>query len=92
MGNKKVSIKDIAAIAGVSIATVSHVVNKTRYVSPELVERVEQAMRETGYIEKVAQKEKRLRAGKGSVIMGLFPHLESEMYRDLAQEIRLSVA
>ena len=40
MGNKKVSIKDIAAIAGVSIATVSHVVNKTRYVSPELVERV----------------------------------------------------
>ena len=90
--NKKVSIKDIAAMAGVSIATVSHVVNKTRYVSPELVERVEQAMRTTGYIEKVARKEKRLRAGKGSVIMGLFPHLESDMYRDLAREIRLSVA
>ena len=38
------TIRDIANAAGVSISTVSHVVNKTRYVSPELVERVEQAI------------------------------------------------
>lgn len=38
------TIRDIAKVAGVSISTVSHVVNKTRYVSPELVERVEQAI------------------------------------------------
>ena len=42
------------------------VADSTCDLSPELVERVEQAMRETGYIEKVAQKEKRLRAGKGN--------------------------
>ena len=29
------TIKEIAAKAGVSIATVSHVINHTRYVSPE---------------------------------------------------------
>lgn len=40
------TIKDIAREAGVSIATVSHVVNKTRYVSPKLVEKVEAAIRE----------------------------------------------
>ena len=39
------SIKDIAKMAGVSTATVSHVINKTRYVSPELVEKVEQAIK-----------------------------------------------
>lgn len=32
-------------MANVSTTTVSHVVNKTRYVSPELVERVEKAIR-----------------------------------------------
>ncbi len=40
------TIKDIAKIAGVSTSTVSHVVNHTRYVSPELVEKVERAIQE----------------------------------------------
>ena len=35
------TIKDVARIAGVSVSTVSHVVNGTRYVSPEKVRRVE---------------------------------------------------
>lgn len=40
------TITDIAKMAGVSTSTVSHVVNKTRYVSPELVERVEKIIQE----------------------------------------------
>lgn len=40
------TIKDIARIAGVSVSTVSHVVNGTRYVSPEKVEKVEKAISE----------------------------------------------
>ena len=46
----KVTIQDVADHAGVSIATVSHIINKTRYVRPELVSRVEQAIKETGYV------------------------------------------
>lgn len=38
------TIRDIARVAGVSISTVSHVVNKTRYVSPQLISRVEEAI------------------------------------------------
>lgn len=38
------TIHDIAKIAGVSTSTVSHVVNHTRYVSPELISRVEAAI------------------------------------------------
>lgn len=43
------TISDVAEKAGVSVATVSHVINGTRYVSSELTERVENAMDELGY-------------------------------------------
>lgn len=84
-----VTIHDIAKIAGVSIATVSHVINKTRYVSPELCNRVNDAIRETGYIAKVAQKEKRKIVGKESVIALVIPTLSSTMvYPRLAERLR----
>ncbi|GAH99926.1 unnamed protein product, partial [marine sediment metagenome] len=35
-----ITIKDVAKEAGVSIATVSHVINSTRYVSDELSKNV----------------------------------------------------
>ncbi len=43
------TINDVAEEAGVSVATVSHVINGTRYVSNELTERVEEAMEKLGY-------------------------------------------
>ena len=42
-------IKDIAREAGVSTATVSHVINKTKYVSDETREKVERAIGEFNY-------------------------------------------
>ncbi|RCW72609.1 LacI family DNA-binding transcriptional regulator [Pseudorhodoferax soli] len=44
------TIKDVARQARVSVTTVSHVVNKTRFVSEEGRNRVEQAIRELGYV------------------------------------------
>lgn len=44
-----VSIKDVAARAGVAISTVSNVLNGSRYVSPELKARVEVAVEELSY-------------------------------------------
>jgi len=43
------TIKDVAKKAEVSIATVSHVINNTRYVSPELTIKVKKAMEELRY-------------------------------------------
>ncbi len=43
------TLKDVSQLAGVSLATVSHVVNGTRPVSDELKARVEEAIRQTGY-------------------------------------------
>lgn len=42
-------IRDIARLAGVSTATVSHVINGTRYVSDEVKEKVRAVIERTGY-------------------------------------------
>lgn len=44
-----VSIKDVAKAASVSVSTVSHVINKTRFVSPHTTAAVEKAIGELGY-------------------------------------------
>ncbi|HUE83118.1 MAG TPA: ROK family protein [Pyrinomonadaceae bacterium] len=44
------TLKDIAALAGVSVATVSNVINETRRVSPTMRARVEQAASQLGYV------------------------------------------
>ncbi|MFT6927955.1 MAG: LacI family transcriptional regulator [Psychromonas sp.] len=43
------TIKDVAKHAGVSTSTVSHVLNKTRYVSEDVTERVKKAVDELQY-------------------------------------------
>lgn len=47
---RPVSMADIARLAGVSVTTVSHVVNRTRSVSPETEAAVLKAIATTGYV------------------------------------------
>ena len=49
MKNKLVRLEDIARRAGVSITTVSHVINKTRYVKQETREMVIRILEEMNY-------------------------------------------
>src|SRR5215831_2566133 len=44
-----VTSKDVSTVAGVSRATVSHVINNSGYVSPELIRRVEAAIEQLNY-------------------------------------------
>ncbi len=46
---RRVSIRDVAKLAGVSTATVSHVINGTHFVSAPLEERVVSAMQQLNY-------------------------------------------
>ena len=50
MSNRTVNLKDVAAKAGVSITTVSHVINKTRFVKPETTAAVESAIKDVGQL------------------------------------------
>ena len=78
-----VTIKSIAEEAGVSIATVSHVINKTRYVSPDLVAKVERIIEASGYKDKIAGKHtQNLRTGRLSEIALVVPGLsDSSSFR-----------
>lgn len=74
--NKNISIKDVAKHANVSTATVSHVINGTRFVSEDTKQKVLRAMDELNYrINFVARS---LRSRKSYVIAFLAPILASE--------------
>lgn len=62
-------IKDVAKRAGVSISTVSNVLNKSKYVSPELRERVEEAVEALSYeVDPIARSMKNNKTGIIGVI------------------------
>lgn len=64
-----VSIKDVAAKAGVSISTVSNVLNNTKYVSPHLIEKVKLAVIELGYeVNPIAASMKKHKSGSIGII------------------------
>jgi ribose transport system substrate-binding protein len=85
----KTTIKEIARQAGVSIATVSHVINATRYVSPELVEKIRKIIELNNYKKKV---EYGFQAGKRSQIAFLVPCFEDYMELALVLSRKFSEA
>ncbi len=59
---RSASVKDVAAAAGVSLGTVSNVLNRPDRVSPATRARVEQAMADLGFVRNESARQ--LRAGK----------------------------
>ncbi|MNH83612.1 Ribose operon repressor [compost metagenome] len=81
-----VKISDVAIEAGVSTATVSNVINNTRYVSVEMKQRVTEAMNRLGYMPNPVARS--LRSRKSNTI-GLIVPIKT---RDNADNFYLSVA
>jgi LacI family transcriptional regulator len=79
------TIKDVAKHAGVSIATVSNVVNGTRFVSSELQQRVRAAVEELGY--RPSAVGRGLRKGKTFSIGVLLPDPRNQFFQIVAQGI-----
>jgi LacI family transcriptional regulator len=69
----KVGVKDVARLAGVSIATVSRVLNQPELVRPEIREKVLQRIAEVGYTPDSAGRA--LRSGKTRTIGAIVPTL-----------------
>ena len=74
-----VTIKDVALQAGVSIATVSHVINKTRFVSPGVEAKVNEIIDKIGYRAKILDKMNTLRVGRQSEIAFVAPNITNTM-------------
>ncbi|NEM92513.1 LacI family DNA-binding transcriptional regulator [Galbitalea soli] len=60
------NVKDVAALARVSIGTVSNVLNRPEIVSPETAERVMQAIEKLGFVRNDAARQ--LKAGRSNAI------------------------
>jgi multiple sugar transport system substrate-binding protein len=75
------TIKDIAALAGVSHGTVSNVLNKRGNVSAEKIELVENAAKELGF--KLNAQAKQLRQGHSKKAAILVPRINLKRYSDL---------
>lgn len=78
-----VSVKDIAAAAGVSIGTVSNVLNRPDRVAEETVERVRKVIAEHGFVRNDAARQ--LRAGQSRTIGLVLFDARNPFFMDVAR-------
>jgi LacI family transcriptional regulator len=78
-----VSVKDVAARAGVSVGTVSNVMNWPDKVSSATVERVQRAIAELGFVRNDAARQ--LRAGRSHAIGLVILDIGNPFFTDLAR-------
>lgn len=78
----KVGIKDVARAAGVSVGTVSHVLNKPELVSPHRLKAVQDAIVELGYVPNNAART--LKRGTSRVVGFIVPSGSSPYFANLA--------
>ncbi|WP_409466550.1 LacI family DNA-binding transcriptional regulator [Amycolatopsis sp. GA6-003] len=77
-----VTLKDVATLAGVSVKTVSNVVNGYAFVKPENRRRVEEALAATGYRPNVGARN--LRRGRTGFLALMVPELSIPYFGEMA--------
>jgi len=77
----EVTIKDVARLAGVSVATISRVLNNSAVVSPETAERVNDAIKTLNYRPNFLGRN--LRKRETNVILALIPSTEHTYYSEI---------
>lgn len=82
------SVKDVARSAGVSLGTVSNVMNRPEVVSPATRERVERAMAELGFVRNESARQ--LRAGTSRMLAYVMLDGTNPFFHDVAQGIELA--
>lgn len=87
-GVRSASVKDVAARAGVSLGTVSNVLNRPERVSAATRERVERAMTELGFIRNESARQ--LRAGHSRILAYVMLDAGNPFFTDVAQGIELA--
>ncbi len=79
------TIREVAERSGVSITTVSHVVNNTRFVSEDVRKRVEDAIRETSYQPNALARS--LRRGKTHTIGLILPDSGNPFFAEIGRAV-----
>ena len=84
-GRRSAGVKDVAAAAGVSLGTVSNVLNRPDRVRPETRERVERAIAELGFVRN--ESARLLRNGTSHTIAYVMLDAGNPFFTDVAQGI-----
>lgn len=87
-GASGASVKDVAASAGVSLGTVSNVLNRPEQVKPATRARVERAMRDLGFVRNEAARQ--LRAGTSRTLGYVMLDATNPFFTDVAQGIEVA--
>lgn len=82
---KKISIKDVAVLAGVSVSTVSRVLNNGAYVAPEKRTQIMKAIETLNYRPNYFAKG--LKAGSSELIALIVPNINNPAYALIAQGV-----
>jgi LacI family transcriptional regulator len=82
---KRAGMKDVARQAGVSLGTVSNVLNRPQAVAPATRRRVEQAMRELGFVRN--EQARQLRGGASRTLAYVMLDATNPFFTDVAQGI-----
>lgn len=80
-----VTLRDVAERAGVSVRTVSNVVNDFAHVSDSTRQRVQLAINEMGYRPNIAARQ--LRGGRSGVLSYVVPELDNPYFAEVAREV-----
>ena len=80
-----VSVKDVAALAGVSVGTVSNVLNRPDRVSPETRDRVSAAIAELGFVRN--ESARHLRAGSSRTVGLVVLDVANPFFTDVARGV-----
>ena len=81
----KVTISDVAKLAGVSTATVSHTINNTRYVSNETKEKVYSAIAQLGYTPDASARS--FRTGKKKTVGFIVPDIANKFFATMIESV-----
>ena len=83
--SKRITMKEVAKEAGVSLTTVSHYINKTRYVSDEIAQKIDNILIEKDYYKKSGKEGIRTRQVK--TISVIVPDSSNPIFSVINREI-----
>lgn len=86
---KPATISDVAAYAGVSTATVSHVINKTRFVSESTTEKVQQAIQALSFIPNTSARS--FKTGRKNIIGFIAPDIANSFFSVMIDEVETTL-
>jgi LacI family transcriptional regulator len=84
------TMRDVAELAGVSLTTVSHVINGTRFVSGDVTERVQEAMKQLNY--RPNELARSLRRGQTKTLGLILPDSANPYFAEIGHAIEATAS